>query len=84
MIKVMISLHRIDAKGIIKVADFGLSEDVYTSNYYCQGKEKETKLPIRWMAVESIVDGIYSEKSDVVRHINYKNVANACMFNIRT
>ena len=63
----MISLHRIDAEGIIKVADFGLSEDVYSTNYYRQGKEDEMKLPIRWMAVESIMDGIYTEKSDVVR-----------------
>ncbi len=61
----MHSVHRIDAEGIIKVADFGLSVDIYSSNYYRQGKE-ETKLPIRWMAVESIVDGIFSEKSDVV------------------
>ena len=63
----MISLLRIDADGIIKVADFGLSVDIYTTNYYRQGKEQEIKLPIRWMAVESIMDGIYTEKSDVVR-----------------
>ena len=64
----MISLHRIDAEGIIKVADFGLSEDIYSSNYYRQGKEDEgMKLPIKWMAVESILDGIFTEKSDVVR-----------------
>ena len=64
----MISVHRIDAEGIIKVADFGLSEDIYSTNYYRQGKgQEEMKLPIRWMAVESIMDGIYTEKSDVVR-----------------
>ena len=50
------------------MADFGLSVDIYSTNYYRQGKEQqEMKLPIRWMAVESIMDGIYTEKSDVVR-----------------
>ena len=50
------------------MADFGLSVDIYSANYYRQGKEQEEmKLPIRWMAVESIMDGIYTEKSDVVR-----------------
>ena len=50
------------------MADFGLSVDIYSTNYYRQGNEQEeTKLPIRWLAVESIMDGIYTEKSDVVR-----------------
>ena len=51
------------------MADFGLSVDIYSSNYYRQGKEEEeTKLPIRWMALESIMDGVYTEKTDVVRY----------------
>ena len=50
------------------MADFGLSVDVYSTNYYRQGKEdEEMKFPIKWMAVESIIDGIYTKKSDVVR-----------------
>ena len=49
------------------MADFGLSVDIYSAYYYRQGKDEEMKLPIRWMAVESITDGIYTEKSDVVR-----------------
>ena len=56
-----------DANGVIKVGDFGFSEDIYTSNYY-QQKEKNTdvKLPVRWMPPESITDGVFTEKSDVV------------------
>ena len=58
---------RIDSGGVIKVADFGLSEDVYSKNYFRQGKEDtEVRLPIRWMALESLQDGIFSEKTDVV------------------
>ena len=61
-------MYRINSEGIIKVADFGLSVDIHSTSYYRQGKEEEeTKLPIRWMALESIMDGIYTEKTDVVR-----------------
>ena len=55
---------------MIKVADFGLSEDICAKNYFRQvhmkEEEEEVKLPARWMALESLVDGIFSEKSDVV------------------
>ena len=59
--------HRIADNGVIKVADFGLSEEIYTKNYFYQFKEsKSVKLPVRWMALESLHYGIFSEKSDVV------------------
>ena len=58
---------------MIKVADFGLSEDIYARNYFRQGRgaeEVETplKLPVKWMALESLNDGIFSEKTDVVTY----------------
>ena len=56
---------------MIKVADFGLSEDVYSRNYFrqVQGEEGSAiKLPIRWMALESLLDGVFTEKTDVVSH----------------
>ena len=64
----MVSRHRIDGNNVIKVADFGLSEDIYAKNYYRQSDTEEckVKLPIRWMALESLQDGIFSEKTDVV------------------
>ena len=59
--------HRIADNGVIKVADFGLSEEIYTKNYFNQFKEsKSVKLPVKWMALESLHYGIFSEKSDVV------------------
>ena len=66
--------YRIDASFVIKVADFGLSEDIYARNYFRQGEQGENgessvKLPIKWMAVESLNDGMFSEKTDVVRII---------------
>ena len=52
------------------MADFGLTEDMYSTNYYRRDKsESDEKVPIRWMAPESIEEAIYSEATDVVRVI---------------
>ena len=62
-------LHRIDVDYVIKVSDFGLSENVYARNYFRQGSTAggPVKLPVKWMAPESLTDNLFSEKSDVVR-----------------
>ena len=51
---------------MIKITDFGLSEDVYARNYFRQGQETAVKLPVKWMAPESLQDGVFSDKTDVV------------------
>ena len=51
---------------VIKVADFGLSENTYAKSYFRQDLTAGVKLPIKWMAYESLTDGIFSEKTDVV------------------
>ena len=57
------------------MADFGLSEDIYSKNYFRQGKEDaEVRLPIKWMALESLQDGVFSEKTDVVGSCPMNNV----------
>lgn len=61
-------LGRIDFNFLIKITDFGLTEDVYTRNYFRQGSSSDmVRLPVKWMAPESLSDGYFSEKSDVVR-----------------
>lgn len=70
----VVFINRIDAKFTIKVADFGLSEDVYCKDYFRQAianttsssEEGVIKLPIKWMALESLQDGVFTEKTDVV------------------
>ena len=51
---------------MIKVADFGLSEDTSGKNYFRQEETSGLKLPIKWMALESVEEGIFTEKTDVV------------------
>ena len=48
---------------MIKIADFGLTRDVYTDAVYV--KETDGILPVKWMAPESLFDGVYTSKSDV-------------------
>ena len=57
---------RIDHKHQVKVSDFGLTEDVYTVKYFQQDSNSDFKMPVKWMALESLQLGQFSEKSDVV------------------
>ena len=61
---------RIDAVGTVKVADFGLSKNVSGNVYFRQKMSGGVKLPLKWMAIESIEDGIFTEKTDIVREIS--------------
>ena len=49
----------------VKVADFGLSRDIYERDYYSSDDPK-AKLPVKWMAPESLEKGTYDTKTDVV------------------
>ncbi|KAJ8337655.1 hypothetical protein SKAU_G00366210 [Synaphobranchus kaupii] len=45
------------------VADFGLSKKIYSANYYRQ--KVAIRMPVKWMALESLSESMYSTKSDV-------------------
>ncbi|XP_041601028.1 proto-oncogene tyrosine-protein kinase ROS isoform X1 [Vulpes lagopus] len=48
---------------VVKIGDFGLARDIYKNDYY--RKTGEGLLPVRWMAPESLMDGIFTTQSDV-------------------
>ncbi|XP_050527207.1 tyrosine-protein kinase receptor-like [Daktulosphaira vitifoliae] len=48
---------------ITKIADFGMSRDVYRNEYY--RKDGQAMLPIKWMPTESLVDGVFNSKTDI-------------------
>ncbi|KAG5886437.1 hypothetical protein JTB14_035727 [Gonioctena quinquepunctata] len=48
---------------IVKICDFGLAKSMYKSDNY--KKRSNTLLPLKWMAIESIRDKVFSTQSDV-------------------
>ncbi|CDQ88169.1 unnamed protein product [Oncorhynchus mykiss] len=49
--------------GLVKIGDFGLARDIHNdSNYVVRGN---VRLPVKWMAPESIFQGMYTMQSDV-------------------
>ncbi|XP_011312688.1 tyrosine kinase receptor Cad96Ca [Fopius arisanus] len=53
----------IDENRACKVADFGFARDLAANQIY--ERKSEGRLPIRWMAPESLYDNIFSVKSDI-------------------
>ena len=47
----------------VVVSDFGLSRKLYAQSYYRQ--THITKLPVKWMAIESLGDNIFNSSTDV-------------------
>ncbi|KAG1939189.1 hepatocyte growth factor receptor isoform X1 [Pimephales promelas] len=55
----------LDESYIVKVADFGLARDVYDKEYYSVHNKHGVKLPVKWMALESLQTHKFTPKSDV-------------------
>ena len=64
------NFFRIDENNSVKVADFGLARDVYETEYYHRSGRR-SRLPVKWMALESLDCGRFSCKSDVVSISGY-------------
>ena len=47
----------------VKIGDFGMTRDIYETEYYRKGSKG--LMPVRWMAPESLKDGVFTSSSDV-------------------
>ncbi|KAK3923159.1 Insulin-like receptor [Frankliniella fusca] len=47
----------------VKIGDFGMTRDIYETEYYRKGSRG--LMPVRWMAPESLKDGVFTSASDV-------------------
>ncbi|XP_024049456.1 macrophage-stimulating protein receptor isoform X1 [Terrapene carolina triunguis] len=56
----------LDQTFMVKVADFGLARDVFDREYYSIRQHRQAKLPVKWMALESLQIQKFTTKSDVV------------------
>ncbi|KAK2118447.1 Vascular endothelial growth factor receptor 3 [Saguinus oedipus] len=48
---------------VVKICDFGLARDIYKDPDYV--RKGSARLPLKWMAPESIFDKVYTTQSDV-------------------
>ncbi|KAF2354385.1 Serine-threonine/tyrosine-protein kinase catalytic domain, partial [Trinorchestia longiramus] len=48
---------------VCKISDFGLTRDIYEDELYF--KKSKSRVPVKWMAPESLIDHVYTTKSDV-------------------
>ena len=61
------SILRVSDKYIVKISDFGLSRDIYRTDYYRLEDREGAPLPIKWLALESLRSGVFDSKTDMVR-----------------
>lgn len=54
----------------VKVGDFGMTRDIYETDYYRKGTKGF--LPVRWMSPESLSDGVII----IITELNYINTWN--------
>lgn len=57
-------LFSIDDTLQVKITDNALSRDLFPMDYHCLGDNENR--PVRWMALESLVNNEFSSASDVV------------------
>ncbi|KAK1332676.1 hypothetical protein QTO34_007359 [Cnephaeus nilssonii] len=59
----------LDESFTVKVADFGLARGVLDKEYYSVQQHRHARLPVKWMALESLQTYRFTSKSDVGRRL---------------
>ncbi len=57
---------RVANNSIVKIGDFGQAKETYFKDYYRKSGEGTEYVPVRWLAPESLTEGVFSIRSDVV------------------
>lgn len=57
----------------VKITDNALARDLFPMDYHCLGDNENR--PVRWMALENLLNNDFSSASDVVRVIAF-----VCLF----
>lgn len=60
----LVLVIRLNSQLVVKVGDFGLARDIHEDNYYRMGTAR--RLPVKWMAIESLQDQVFTTQCDVV------------------
>ncbi|XP_077981278.1 insulin-like growth factor 1 receptor [Glandiceps talaboti] len=56
----------VSSKGVVaKLGDFGLGRQVYMTGKYRESVMESKYLPLAWMSLESLTEGVYTHKSDI-------------------
>ena len=55
---------------MVKIGDFGQAKETYFKDYYRISGEGTEYVPVRWLAPESLTEGVFSIRSDVVSFFN--------------
>ena len=71
---------RLDESYTVKVADFGMARDVFDKEYYSVQDHRKAKLPVKWMAIESLQTQKFTSKSDVVSEHYNQHVYHSCQY----
>jgi len=70
----LILVGRVDSNRVVKVADFGLARFTEEKEYY-RPIDRTRALPLKWMAIESMTEEIFTTKSDVVSTVAMQDVS---------
>ena len=67
-----VNCFRVDWDLTIKISDFGLARALEKDKDYYRNTPDKAGLPIRWVALEGLTEGIFTTKSDVVSQSDRK------------